>query len=234
MTVRMALVGAGAMADYHVKKFTAIPGVSIQACADHRSAKAEAFAARYGIPYRFDRIDTLLDAVAGDSPFSEKFRIDAASCAVVDSHHPRIALACLNRGLPLFCEKPMSRSLVEAESMAEAAASAAADGAGRASGNLALPVVVNFSKRNAPALVALAAVVREGRLGRILNIDASYRQGWLVTGAWGDWRSSTTRRWRLSPAESTAGVLGDLGSHLFDAILAVTGRAIIDPILVDP
>ncbi len=235
MNVRIALVGTGAMAEYHVRKFSAIPGVSIPACADHRSSRAEAFAAKYGIPLRYDRIDALLDAAdrrAGPEDSGPGPGIDAISCAVVDSHHPRIAIACLKRGHPLFCEKPMARSLAEAATMAAAAESA---GTARESscGHSPLPVVINFSKRNAPALVALAELVRGGRLGRIEEIDASYLQGWLVTGAWGDWRSSTTRRWRLSPTESTAGVLGDLGSHLVDAILAVTGGKIVDPVLED-
>ncbi len=222
MNVRIALVGTGSMAEYHYRKFSAIPGVDITACADHRESKAGAFAAKYGIPRSFDRIGALLDATGCEKCPGTPGRaaIDAVSCAVVDRHHPRIAIACLERGIPLFCEKPMARTLTEALRMESA----------RAPG---LPVVVNFSKRNAPALVALAKLVRDGSLGTIREIDASYSQSWLATGAWGDWRTSTTRRWRLSPTESTAGVLGDLGSHLVDAILAVTGGRIVDPILVD-
>jgi predicted dehydrogenase len=221
VNLRIALVGTGAMAEYHYRKFSAIPGVSIPACADHRVGRAESFAARYGIPRRYDRIAGLLDSTGcgasqGSSGGTE---IDAVSCAVVDRHHPRIALACLERGIALFCEKPMARTLAEARAM----------DAARPAG---LPVLVNFSKRNAPALVSLAELVREGSLGTLQEIDASYSQGWLATGSWGDWRTSSTRRWRLSPAESTAGVLGDLGSHLLDAILAVTGGLIVDPVLV--
>ena len=51
--VRIGIVGSGSMAEYHVKKFNALPGVAVTACADRSLGHARAFAERLGIPKWF-------------------------------------------------------------------------------------------------------------------------------------------------------------------------------------
>ena len=198
---RLAIVGTGGMADYQAKKFTEKGRCAITACADRKTDHASAFARRFDIPYHCDAIRTLLDHGG----------FDAATCSVIDSQHARICEAILGRGLPVFCEKPLARSLAECETLARMAA------------RTAVPAMVNFSKRNAPALHALKAVLNAGELGAIESVDASYLQDWALSSRWGDWRSVPRWKWRLLPAESTSGVAGDLGSHLVDALLFLFG-----------
>jgi predicted dehydrogenase len=203
--LRMAIFGSGGMAEYHATKFSSVPGCTVTAACDHRSDHAKAFAARLGISPAFDSMDALLDWG----------KFDALSCAVIDGKHRQVVDVALGRGIPVFCEKPLSRTLADAEAMARVATEAWKTGGTQGA--------VNFSKRNAPALLALKNAV-ETELGDIERVEAIYNQDWVSTKGWGDWKTVPRWKWRLSPEESTAGCVGDLGSHLLDALLFVFGK----------
>src|SRR5690606_18843340 len=53
-------------------------------------------------------------------------------------------------------------------------------------------------------------------IGAIRHIEASYLQSWLVSKAWGDWRTGPEWLWRLSRAHGSNGTLGDIGIHILD------------------
>ncbi len=203
---RLAIVGTGGMAEYQAKKFAENGNCAITACADRNADHARNFARRFDIPYHCDAIRTLLDH--GD--------FDAATCSVIDSQHARICEAILGRGLPVFCEKPLARSIAECERLTGLAA------------ETPVPAIVNFSKRNAPALHALKAVLDTGELGAIESVDASYLQDWVASSHWGDWKTVPRWKWRLLPSESSSGAAGDLGSHLVDALLFLFGSLSAD------
>jgi predicted dehydrogenase len=202
--VRVGIVGSGGMAEYHVKKFSALPGVVVAGCCDRQAARAREFAARLRIPRWFGSAFEL----AGSS------LVDCLATAVVDAGHATAALAALDRRLPLFAEKPLARTLAEASTLRDAAAAAG------------VPAMVNFSKRNAGALAAARRLVAEGRIGAVRGGSFTYLQSWLLQDSWGKWDETPRWRWRLSPSLSTCGVLGDLGSHVVDALLYVTGQAV--------
>ncbi len=200
--VRLAIAGRGSMANYHAKKFSTLSYCILSACKDHNLEHARTFALNHDIPRWYDSIDDLTASHCAD----------ALSCAVVDWRHAELCVAALNGGLAVFCEKPLSRTVAEAERLAEIARSTER------------PTFVNFSKRNAPALHALRTVVSDGTLGEIRNVSISYKQGWVATGIWGDWRVVPRWRWRLMYDKGTTGVVGDLGSHVVDALLFVFGE----------
>jgi predicted dehydrogenase len=90
----------------------------------------------------------------------------------------------------------------------------------------AVPAMVNFSKRNAGALSLARSLVADGRIGAVRGGSFSYLQSWLLQDAWGKWDATPRWRWRLSPAMSTNGVIGDLGSHIVDSLLFVAGEIV--------
>lgn len=198
--VRLALLGTGAMSDYQHKKFAALEGVEVTACFDADAGKAERFARDHGIASPCSRLDKLLD-----------LPLDAVSCCLVDAGHFVAGDLVLKRGLALFCEKPLSNTVVNARELARL---------GSAEGAVAM---VNLSKRNAPALHALKADVESKALGDLVAIDARYHQGWVVTKVWGDWSVEPRWKWRLQSEFCTAGVAGDLGVHLVDALMFLFG-----------
>jgi predicted dehydrogenase len=189
------------MAEYQVKKFRELDACRICACADRNPGKAEDFSSRFDIPGYYTSIIDLLD----------DGKCQAVSCVTSDSQHPRIVMAAMERGLPVFCEKPLARTLRECQTMADGAATAG------------VPNLVNYSKRNAPALAAMKTMLDSGKLGAIEEVEAEYLQSWVLTKVWGDWITTPRWRWRLLPEESSAGVAGDLGSHLVDALLFLFG-----------
>jgi predicted dehydrogenase len=202
--LRIGIVGTGSMAAYHAARFRKLEGIRIEAVCDHEEAHARAFAASNGIPLVFP--DCASMAASG--------AVDAVTVASVDGHHGEAVLAALSVPLPVFCEKPLSRSLAEAAAMKEAA-----DSSGVAA-------IVNFSKRNMPALGRAAAFISSGGLGEIRDARLGYLQSWLTEDSWGDFRTTPKLRWRLSEADSTFGVIGDLGSHLFDCANFLLGPVI--------
>ena len=199
--VRLGIVGSGGMAEYHARKFSAVPGVVVTACSDRSVEHARGFAERLGIPRWFK--STAEMAKSGE--------IDCVSTAVVDSGHARVALDALEQSLPVFAEKPLARTLAEAEEMLARARAAA------------VPAVVNFSKRNAAPVSLARQFVRDGRLGSIRGASFHYLQSWLLNDAWGKWDVTPRWRWRVAAGTSTEGVLGDLGSHIIDTIRFVLG-----------
>jgi predicted dehydrogenase len=113
-----------------------------------------------------------------------------------DTHH-EFALAALEAGKHVFCEKPLANTLSEAREMMEAA---------RRAGTVNM---VCHNYRRAPAVQLAKKFVDEGRIGEIRHWRAVYLQDWLL-----DPRSPLT--WRLRKETGGAGPLADLGSHLVD------------------
>ncbi|HUX36470.1 MAG TPA: Gfo/Idh/MocA family oxidoreductase [Rectinemataceae bacterium] len=199
--LRLGIVGSGAMAEYHAKRFAGIEGVVVAAVADRDRARALAFGERMGIAKVFGGVEELLASGA----------LDAVAVSNRDAGHPEACIEALSRGLPVFCEKPLARRESEAAAMVHAA------------GRAGLPTLVNFSKRNGGLLSLARDLVADGAVGEIEEADFSYLQDWLHHRCWGDWRTNPRWQWRLDEEESSHGVLGDLGSHCVDAMLFVIG-----------
>jgi len=141
--------------------------------------------------------------------------IDRDDIAVVDicspgASHVDIAIAALDAGKHVLCEKPLANSVEEAERMAQAAQRAAAKG---------VFAMVGFSYRRVPAITLARDLVAAGRIGTLRQVRALYLQDWLV-----DPESPMT--WRLDKALAGSGALGDIGAHAVDAVQFVTGLSI--------
>jgi predicted dehydrogenase len=191
---KLLLLGTGGIAGHHITEFAAIPECRIVACVDAFPGRAEAFASANGIGRAFDG----LDAALGWGAF------DAAINCTPDGVHMATTLALIAAGKHVFCEKPLAPNHLDAFAMTEAA---------EAGG---LVNMVNLTYRNAPALHTARAMVEAGELGALRHVEASYRQSWLVSKAWGDWRVEDKWLWRLSIRHGSTGVLGDVGVHILD------------------
>jgi predicted dehydrogenase len=192
--IRLGIIGTGGMANTHAESFSPMKGVRLAACCDIDPARARAFASRWNIPKWYIDYREMLDAVT----------LEAVSVVTVDAAHAPASLAAIARGLAVLCEKPLATSLADARKMRDAA---------RARG---IVTHVNFSYRNARCVQAAAALIRAGGIGRVLHVEASYLQSWLVQDTWGDWRTTDAFTWRLSRRHGSAGTLGDIGCHIYD------------------
>jgi predicted dehydrogenase len=126
--------------------------------------------------------------------------------------HAEIAIAALEAGKHVLCEKPLANTVAEAEAMADAAQRAAARGVRSMAG---------FNYRRVPAVALARKLVGEGRLGEIRHVRAAYLQDWLTD-------PSFPLTWRLQKARAGSGALGDLGAHLVDLAQYLTGTLITE------
>jgi predicted dehydrogenase len=199
--IKLGIIGTGGMANSHAKSFTAMKGVSVVACCDIDAARARAFAKTYSIARSYTDYREMLD--------TEK--LDAVTNVTVDAMHAPISLAAIGKGLAVMCEKPLATTLADARRMRDAA---------RKRG---IVTQVNFSYRNSSGAQAAAELIRSGGIGRIMHVEASYLQSWLVQAAWGDWRTQPALTWRLSTRHGSGGVLGDIGCHIYDLAAMLAG-----------
>jgi predicted dehydrogenase len=124
--------------------------------------------------------------------------------------HAEIAIAALEAGKHVLCEKPLANTLAEASAMAAAADRAAARG---------IRAMVGFNYRRVPALALARELVTAGRVGQIRHVRATYLQDWLVDPAF-------PLTWRLRREHAGSGALGDLGAHIVDLVQFLTGDLI--------
>ena len=124
--------------------------------------------------------------------------------------HAEIAIAALEAGKHVLCEKPLANDPGEAARMVEAARAA------RERGQVA---ALGHTYRRVPALAHARDLVAAGRLGEIRQVRASYLQDWLVDPDAG-------MSWRLRKETAGSGALGDIGSHAIDQIQYVTGQSV--------
>ncbi len=199
--IKIAIIGTGGMANAHAGGFGAIEDCSVVACCDVVPGKAREFADKYSIPSAYEDARQML----------ENEDIDGVSIVTPDVYHKGPALLAIEFGKHVMCEKPLASNLEDAREMAAAA---------KAKGVL---TAVNFSYRDNPATQKAAEMVAAGAIGRPIHVEGSYLQSWLSSKIWGDWRTGTQWLWRLSTRHGSAGVLGDVGVHLYDLASFVVG-----------
>jgi predicted dehydrogenase len=137
--------------------------------------------------------------------------IDIVDVCTPGSLHAEIAIAALEAGKHVLCEKPMANSVAEAVAMADAADRATGSG---------VTAMVGFNYRRVPAAALAAQLIAAGRLGAIRHVRASYLQDWLVD-------PDSPLSWRLQKEVAGSGALGDLGSHIVDLAQHLTGERVI-------
>ena len=77
--------------------------------------------------------------------------------------------------------------------------------------------MVGFTYRRVPAVTLMRDLIAQGRIGRVQQVRASYRQDWLVD-------PEMPLGWRLQKEHAGSGALGDIGAHAIDLAQFVTGQ----------
>lgn len=190
--VRVVILGTGAIAQVaHLPILKRLPGVEIAGLADVDRARAQTLADRFAIPRVYGSPDEIWD----DSS------VDAVFVCTPSGVHEEQAVAALEAGKYVFCERPIALT---------------GDGAARVvkangdSGRL----MVGMNQRFRPDFEALRASVAKGDLGEIRYL----RAGWLHRRL-----SRSSRDWRLRKAGAGGGALMDLGIQMLDLALWILG-----------
>jgi predicted dehydrogenase len=202
--VNVALLGSKFMGRAHsnawlkVGKFFSVDPLPVLHTVVGRSAAdLEEFAARWG----WQHASTDWQAVV-QSP-----DIGLVDVATPNDVHAEQAIAALEAGKDVICEKPLAGTLADAQAMADAAAAAT----GR--------TFVWFNYRRTPAIALAQRLVATGALGRIYHARAAYLQSWGGP--------DTPLLWRFQGDIAGSGAHGDLNAHIIDTVRFVTGEEIV-------
>lgn len=155
MVVRLAVIGAGIMGSDHARIFAEeIPGASVIAICDASVDRAKALAERTGAK------DVLSDAEAAIA----RADIDAVVVASPDFTHAPLSLAAIRAGKPVLCEKPLSQSSAECQTVISAET-----GAGRKF------VQLGFMRRYDQSYADMRQALTSGTIGRALMMHNFHR-----------------------------------------------------------
>ena len=122
--------------------------------------------------------------------------LDGLVIATPSALHAEQSIAALERGVAVFCQKPLGRSEAEARRVVDAA---------RKADRL---LSVDFSYRLTTAIKAIEPLIREGQLGDLFAIDLIFHNAY-----------GPDKPWFYDRAQSGGGCLIDLGVHLVDLAL---------------
>ena len=144
----IAVIGAGAIGRTHIDRVLRGHNLALTAIVDPAEA-GRAIARRLGLAW-FAEVDQLL----------EQARPAGALIATPNATHVPIALACLDRQVPVLIEKPVAATVGEARRLVEAV-----DRTG-------VPVLVGHHRRHNPILARARSLIAGGRLGRLVAVHS--------------------------------------------------------------
>ncbi|MCC7163782.1 MAG: Gfo/Idh/MocA family oxidoreductase [Anaerolineae bacterium] len=161
MSLNLAIVGAGRMTQIaHIPSLLQIRGVEIAALADIETALAERVAARYNIPrvYRDS-----LELLAGED------KLDGVLVVTPRMFHADACLPVLERGIPVFLEKPLEVSLDKGRAIVEAQVRSGA------------VMVIGYHNRYDPAFVMAHKMLGANELGALrYGVIHSFGGAWMA------------------------------------------------------
>ena len=160
--VRIGLIGAGSISEYHARALAKAPGAKITAICDVNEERARVVAGTYGIPVVTGSLDAMLS----------RADVDAVTVGVWNAAHADVAIRSLAAGKHVFCEKPMARNAAEAESMVAAE---------KSSGKL---LMIGLVRRYELRSEIAREIVRSGTLGEIYYARAGYLRRDGQPGGW--------------------------------------------------
>jgi predicted dehydrogenase len=145
-----------------------------------------------------------------DAGGERRHQIDVVAIVTPNNAHVAPAKAFLAAGIHVICDKPISRTVAEAEDMVHAV---------KASGKV---FVLTHNYTGYPMTRQARAMIAKGELGDIRVVQAEYPQDWLTERA--ELSGSKQAEWRTDPKRSGAGgSIGDIGTHAYNLAAFVTG-----------
>jgi predicted dehydrogenase len=188
--IRCAVIGAGGFAEIcHVPGLQSHPEAEVVILCGRNEERRRTMAARLGVP----------ETTADYREVAARHDIDAVTITTPNVSHAEIAIAALEAGKHVFCEKPLAMDAREAETML------------RTARERGLIHQVAFTFRYTHGVAQLRQRLREGVIGQPFFIR-------MVGESWGDLRPEARVRWRHQKSQAGAGILADMGSHYFDLV----------------
>lgn len=187
-SIGVGVIGSGFARTTQAPGFRACEGARIVAIASGRRENAESAAREFEIPFV---ADDWREIVARED-------VDLVSIVTPPSTHAEIALAALDAGKAVLCEKPTAMNFEEAARMRERAE------------ETGLFAYIDHELRFLPSRRRMREMIQGGEIGKVRHARMIFSS---------DSRASNERAWDWwSDAESGGGVLGAIGSHAIDSL----------------
>ncbi|MGH7568825.1 MAG: Gfo/Idh/MocA family protein [Gemmatimonadales bacterium] len=203
MTLRVGVVGTGFARRVQLPALALVPGVTATAITSGRRANAEAVARQFGIPH----------VCADGIELARSDDVDLVLVSSTPDTHERYAVAALEAGKHVLCEKPMAMNVAEAQAMLTEAR--------RRPGRLAW---VDHELRYEPSRRAARDLIARGAVGEVRHLELSLKPYRPSDGRprpdeapWSWWFDATRG----------GGLLGAVGSHLIDLCRFWTGSEVV-------
>jgi predicted dehydrogenase len=204
--IRIGLIGTGLMGRIHTNGYKRLSDFFpeyeynpvLQACCSRREDKAQAFADQWG----FKSVETDWRELL------KRDDIDAVDICTPNDMHAEIAIAAAAAGKMILCEKPLARSVSEAEGMLKAVEKAGVKN------------TVWYNYRRIPAVTLAKQIVASGKLGKIFHYRSNFLQDWTISP---DLPQGGDALWRLDAEAAGSGVTGDLLAHCIDTAMWING-----------
>lgn len=190
--IKVAVIGCGSISNNHLESYAGNPDVEIYALCDINEKNLRDKAEKYNV----SRLYTDKDSLLAECP-----EIDAVSVCTWNAAHAECAIAALNAGKHVLCEKPMALNAEQAEEMLAAA---------RKNNRL---LMIGFVRRFGNDCAIVKDLIEHDRLGEIYYAKATYLRRRGCPGGWfGD------------KSRSGGGPLIDLGVHVIDLTRYLMGN----------
>lgn len=191
-TINWGMIGVGNVTE--VKSgpaFYKTPHSALLAVTSRTKEKAEDYARRHGLPKVYEDVHKLL----ADPD------IDIVYIATPPSTHKEYALQAIRAGKPVYVEKPMAMSLVEAKEMYDAAE------------QKGISLFVAFYRRALPYFSQVKQWIDEGKIGKVLTVSIR-----MVRAPNPSDLDPDMHTWRIKKEIGGEGYFVDLAPHTLDII----------------
>jgi predicted dehydrogenase len=192
--INVAVFGTGFMGRVHTEALRRLGNINVVAVAGTTADRARAFADDVSIETSTGNWRELLDDTT----------IDAVHIGSPTGRHYEMAMAAMDKGKAVLCEKPLANTVEEGRAMAAKAV------------ERNVPTCVLYNMRNYPQVAQMRAMCQAGDLGDIRYVQGTYSQDWLFLDT--DWN------WRIE--EGTSRTFADIGTHWCDMAEYITGKKI--------
>jgi predicted dehydrogenase len=204
VTLRLGVIGTGFARRVQLPALAHVPGVLPTAVASGNRANAEATARLFRIPAVYDDGAEL----AADP------QVDAVIVASTPATHARFAIAALEAGKHVLCEKPTALDTVEAQRMLAASRAHPRQVAW-----------IDHELRYEANRRKVRDLIRAGAIGEVRHLELSLKPYLRTDGRAQTNQSATPWTW-WSDAAQGGGILGAVGSHLVDLCRFWTGHEV--------
>lgn len=171
MSLKVAVIGCGKIADGHIEEIGKIEGAGVVAVCDLEPLMAEQIAVRYGIPAHYSDLATLL----------EREKPDVVHITTPPKFHAPLAMMAVDAGCHVYMEKPLAPTAAEARKLIDYVQSH-----GR-------KMTINYWPNFDPAGLMLRDLLQQGVLGDPVHVESFF--GYNLAGPFGQALLGDTGHW---------------------------------------